>query len=768
MGRRRTRGALPGVSGRGGPAATTRGAGSLRRGVATLILVVAAGAAPAPAALVDELGRNEVRVVSAAVRFEVGDDAVGRGLPERLDQLGYRRVHRRPDAPGQYFWGREVFWLYRRPFRSAGDDRPEGLWRLDLGAEGRISSIRGPSRERRVIELEPLLLSESLARDRALSRPTRLDLLPERVWRPLLAAEDSRFFDHVGLDARGLARAALANARAGRVVQGGSTITQQLIKTRDLSPRRTMGRKVSEALRALALEAEHEKEEILEAYLDSVYYGHVEGLAVHGLETAARVYYSRGAAELTLGEAAVMAAMVQGPNRLSPLDHPEAALERQRWVLGRLQELGWASGAEVVAARRLGLGRLEASSPTPPHAPRFLSWLEDRVAAEAPRRLADGRGVVVETLLDPWLQTLAETAVAEGLDELRARRPALRRQPLSAALVALDGRDGSVLAWVGGDPGSDSLERVAGSRRQPGSSLKPLVLLEAFQHCGAREPLHPATRVADRPVAVDLPAGAWRPTNPGGDFAGVVDLRRALVESRNVPFVRVARWCGWTETAHRLRQAGLELPPEPPPSFVLGSVETTPLALASAYTSFVDLGRRHAPRAWRLLGRPAGGTIDRGRPEPTKVSGSAAAYLVRDLMRQALTEGLSTSGALARSGVFGKTGTSSDRRDAWLAGGAGSVVAVVWVGLDDGSSLGLGGRSAAGPIWLRFMERVIAVRPGRPPARPARVVERWIEPRTGRRLDRERPGARLELFRRSHQPPGRSWLRSDPPLIEIE
>lgn len=721
-----------------------------------------------------ELGRREVRVWSAPFVVSKGGTVEGLALPERLAARGYLRVHRRPERPGEYFWGHDVFWIFQRPYRHGGRSMPGGLRGLRLERpSGRVTGaldVEGKP-DRGSLHLEPVLLAESLDADRAPRLPIELPELPEHVWRTVLAAEDSRFFDHVGLDARGIARALLRNARAGEVVQGGSTITQQLIKMRELTPKRTLGRKVSEALRALALEADYDKREILETYLDHVYLGHVEGLAVHGYGAAAQVYFGKPATELDLVEAAMLAAMIQGPNRLSPLRHPDRLLERQRWVLSRLEELGWAERQALRRARGRGLPRLRVTSPEPPPARAFLSWLRDFAAEELPGRTEEGLGLVVETTLDALLQETAEHAVAEELDRLE-RRTGRRGQPggLEAALVALDADTGDVLAYVGNDPRdrADAFDRARNARRQPGSTVKPLVLLEAFDRCGRREPLHPATRIVDRPLTLDLPSGPWSPSNPGGGFAGVVDARRALVESRNVPFVRIARWCGFDATADRLRETGLDLPAEAPPSFVLGAVETSPLELAQSYTAFGDrLGRVRRSRPVTRLERPGGGVLLRRVPRREKVTRRASAFLVRDLLRQALAARRGGD-PLVADGAWGKTGTSSGGRDGWLAGGAGSLVVVVWVGFDEGGGAGLSGARDAYPFWRRFVEAAIGFRALEPPETPSGVVEAWVEEATGRRVGESGQGTRKELFRRGARPPERRWWRPDPPLDPIE
>jgi penicillin-binding protein 1B len=271
------------------------------------------------------IGRSEIRVYSAAYELRTGLSVGAAGLADRLEALGYRRVRERPQAPGQFFWGHEVLWIYRRPYRRQRRLAPAALLELPLErAGGRIREL--PAGVDPV--LEPALLAESLDGARAPRLPVELAELPEHVWRSVLAAEDARFFDHPGVDVRALSRAALRNAQAGRVVQGGSTITQQLIKNRDLTPRRRVGRKLSEAVRALRLEGEHSKEEILQAYLNSVYFGHVGGLALHGVGAAARAYFGKSAARLGLGESALLAALIQGWRR-----HDAAAC--RDWRCGR-------------------------------------------------------------------------------------------------------------------------------------------------------------------------------------------------------------------------------------------------------------------------------------------------------------------------------------------------------------------------------------------------------------------------------------------------
>jgi len=745
-----------------------------------LFLAVALSGQPSDAAAPNRLemeqGRSETRVLSAPYRIRPGQTVADLELLERLSIRQYTRVRQRPEQPGEFFYGNDVFWIYRRAHRTGGVAYPPSLIGLALNGkpgmivglrdlEGRVSTIPAPDGP----WLEPVLLSESLSGDRAARRLLDLDTIPEHVWRPLLAIEDSRFFQHGGLDSRAIARAARANAKENAIAQGGSTLTQQLIKNRDLSPKQTLGRKVSEAFRALMLEVTYSKREILQAYLNQVYLGHMDGLAIHGYGAGARAYFSKEAGDLNLAEAALLAAIVQGPNRLHPARHPERARERRNLVLSRMEAEGWAEAGEVQAARNssLGLKPVTVRAQGPRY---FLSYAAAVTAERTGSRLEKGRGVRVETTLDPLLQRRAEEAVNRGLEQLKASNRRLRAGGLSAALVALHAETGEVLAYVGGDPSSttDRFDRARNGRRQPGSAVKPFVLLEALDECGDEQPMTLSTRVADQPLTIDLPSGPWKPENHDRAFKGNINLRIAMAESRNVPLVRIARQCGMEAVADRFRKAGLPVPDPAPPSFVLGSVETTPLELARAYTVLATPGKRMEPRAIRRVEQPGGGPLVNTRKQSHRVVRPASAWLVQNTLRTAVESGTARAGALGDLPVAAKTGSSSRLRDAWFAGSAGPVVTVVWVGRDGDEPLGVSGSRAAGPIWKDFMEAAVKAYPGAEEQEPpVNIVMRHVDRRTGLLVRERNPRAVLEYFRRGVLPPRDRFFRRDRPVPTV-
>jgi membrane peptidoglycan carboxypeptidase len=434
-----------------------------------------------------------------------------------------------------------------------------------------------------------------------------------------------------------------------------------------------------------------------------------------------------------------------------------------------MEELGWATAVEVAQAKAAPVtarpSRLERRAPV-----HLLGWVQEVVEAAAPNRAGEGRGFLVETTVDPYLQELAERAVERRLAELSRDHPRLRGSSLSAAAVVLDARTGAVLAAVGGRPDDPpgAFDRVRSAKRQPGSVVKPFVVLEAIDDCGGRDPLTASSRIADEPISLPQAGGDWEPHNFDDRYLGPVLLREALAESRNVPAVRIARWCGFDDTAALFERAGLELPPSPPPSFVLGAVETSPLAVARAFTVFATPGRVLEPFPLARVSASDGSSIERWRPRATEVADRAAAYIVRDLLRSAVEEGTAASGAIAGLDVAAKTGSSSGLRDAWFAGQAGSVVTVVWVGLDDGGRLGLTGAAAAGPLWRELMAAAVPARPPYTVERPDSVVERWVQERTGLLVRPGRAGARPELYREGDLARRKHWWRPDAPMPVIE
>ena len=531
--------------------------------------------------------------------------------------------------------------------------------------------------------------------------PVRLDQLPDHLIQAVLAVEDQRFYQHHGLDPRRIGGALVANLRAGSITQGGSTITQQLAKNLFLSSRRTPLRKLREAALALALEARYDKPTILEAYLNEIYLGQDGGRAIHGAGAAARYYFGKDVRRLNLAESAALAGMISAPNRYAPTRNPDAARERRDLVVQLMVDQRRLTSSTAERARRAALATRARPAPTLEG-----RWFRDFALAGAGDRLP-ARGVAVYTTLDVTLQRAAERAVRTGLQTLRSPQA-------EAALVALDPRSGEVLAMVGGrDYGASQFNRATDARRQPGSAFKPVVALAALERSRGQAPAYTlASLVEDQPLRVATPRGPWQPENYDRSFHGRVTFREAMEQSLNVPFARIGLAVGPERIVETARRLGITSPLHAVPSLALGSSEVTLLELVRAYGVLAAAGTLAAPRA--IVGRARQGheIEPLPAPEPVRVVDPAVAYLVTSTLQGVVTRG--TGRSLNGDGRFGtiagKTGTSSEWRDAWFIAYSPSLVVGVWVGFDDGRSLRLTGAGAALPIVARFLAEAAADR----------------------------------------------------------
>jgi penicillin-binding protein 1B len=546
----------------------------------------------------------------------------------------------------------------------------------------------------------------------------RLHRVPAHLVDAVLVTEDRRFFDHAGIDSRRITGALAANLRAGRVVEGGSTLTQQLVKNLFLSPERSLERKLREAALALHLERSHGKGEILEAYLNEIYLGQRGAVAVHGVAAAARHYFRTDVGSLSPSESALLAGMIRGPSLYSPRRRPERALARRNRVLRRMLRAGRLAEADYRAALGAPLGVVA------PRRERPGAYFVDLVRGELEAQrgaLALGRdGLRIVTTLDWRLQRAAEAAVRAGLAALERDHASLRRAgaPLQAALVALDPGAGDVLALVGGrDHATSPFNRAAAARRQPGSLFKPVVALAAFARRGpGLPPLGLESPLLDRPLRVARPEGVWAPTNFDRRFRGRVSVREALEQSLNVPIARLGLRVGIPRVAETARRLGLESPSDPAPSILLGSFEVSLLEISGAYAVLAAEGTRSAARTRLLVLDGRGRSLEVGAVERTLAFARPDTRAVTSALRGAVEGGTGRRvRALGYRGpVAGKTGTTNGYRDAWFVGYTPDLVVGVWVGFDDGRSVGLPGAHAALPIFVEFLIRALGPDGGRP------------------------------------------------------
>ena len=602
----------------------------------------------------------------------------------------------------------------------------------------------------------------------------RLAAVPKPVREAFLAVEDQRFYRHRGVDWPRVWGAAWANVRSRGYDQGFSTITMQLARNvfaeRIPARERTLSRKLLEVRVATEIERQFGKDQILELYLNHVYFGN----GARGIEAAARHYFGSTTAKLTVAQGALLAALLKGPALYDPRRHPDKARERRDLVLALMEEQGRLPAAEVKAARAAPLGVVARSragrsddGPAPHYVEQVRRELEERFGEElydAPLRIHTTLDLAAQRGAEEELEKQLRTVEGGAAGRLRAPKYAVHPADeaayayLQGAVVALDARTGDVLAWVGGrDFLHSRFDRVVGGKRQTGSAFKPFVYAAALA-AGRMLSEH----VADQPIQVRLDRRrVWEPKNFGGEYDGEVTIRDALVRSKNVPTVQIASDVGLSRVAEVARQAGIESPMETSPALALGTVAVSPLELATAYTAFATLGDAVKPRLV-LKVTEADGTVlfEAPEPEPRLVLDPAVAFLVTDVLRDAVARGTGTPARQALPAaipVAGKTGTTNDATDAWFVGYTPEVVAAVWVGFDQPrpiTAAATGGRVAA-PVWGRMMARLYEGRtPPKPWKAPPNVVRATVDSDTGLVVTEgcESSYAYNELFLRGHVP----------------
>ncbi|HEU4403264.1 MAG TPA: PBP1A family penicillin-binding protein [Candidatus Polarisedimenticolia bacterium] len=676
-------------------------------------------------------------------------------LAERLIRLGYRKVEGHPRTPGEFSLRFRAFEIYLNGF-----EYPEGpaaatptRVKVGFGRVGRIENLTtGETLESARLEPEELgTLSGDVHEERL---PVDIADLPRSLLDAVVAVEDRRFYSHPGIDPRAVLRALFANVRNGEVVQGGSTITQQLAK--NLYPNngeRTLTRKVWETLAALSLEALHGKKQILERYLNQIYLAQRGPISIVGVGAASRHYFGQDPRYLDLPDAALLAGLIQSPGRYHPYRHAAAARERRNLALKLMWDEGFINETDYRAACAAPLRLRPEPSHDPRRAPYFIDYVAQQMQDLGLRDPASHTGLRVFTTLDPLLQARAETTLERSLRGFETGYRQLRPMPggaIQGALVALRPADGSILAMVGGrDYAQSQFNRVAQAHRQPGSLFKPFVYLAGFRRAQeARDSSFTAATVLDdSPLEMEVAGQPWSPRNFDEEYRGPVSARQALAQSLNVPTIRAAGMIGLDEVIRTARRCGIGSPLQPVPSIALGTFEVTPLEMASAFTTIATLGTRAAPRAITAMVDDSGRPLDAPGVKRDTVVTPQAAYLTLDLMRDVVRYG--TGAGLQAYGIegefAGKTGTTDDGRDAWFVGFSPDYLALTWVGFDNNRPLRLGGSALALPIWAEVAKRA-GLDDGRRWEAPEGFVEEEIDPTTGQLAGSRCPETAREIF----------------------
>ena len=660
------------------------------------------------------------KIYSDSYLLYVGGTVRPADLIEKLRHLEYYETSGEPRRKGEY-----------RAVRSGGTvdiylhdfDFPTEQFKgipVRLSFQGnsltRIDNL-ATGQEMFSLELEPELVAGLYDRVWQERRPVKLAEVPPLLVKAVLAIEDERFYSHHGVDPVGILRAMWVDLRSMSYQQGGSTLTQQLVKNFFLGDERTINRKISEAVMALIAERKYSKQTILENYLNEIYLGQRGSQGIFGVSEGAKFYFGKPLSDLTVGECALLAGLIRAPNRLSPYRSFEAATRRRNVVLAKLLD------DQIISRKQYDVA-LQERLPQRPlvkvtnDAPFYVDYVRRELEENYSNAVLTKDGLRIFSSLDLQLQKIAERALVEGLNKLEAAHPALRQKgddTLEGAIVVLRPQTGEIKAMVGGRNYSKSqFNRVFQAKRQPGSVFKPFVYLAALMYGGqSGTKYNPDTIVNDSQFTWNYDGRDWQPNNYRNEYFGAVTFRRALENSLNSATSRIAQDVGIRrvrDVAHRL---GIQSQLPAVPSLALGAAELTPLEVAVAYSTLANGGVRPRPLAVRNVIDQNTKVLEKHDVRNEQVISPQLASVMNDLLKGVLDRG---TAAMARRWGFtrpaaGKTGTTNDYKDAWFVGYTPDLLAVVWVGFDGPSKLNLSGAEAALPIWTEFMKNATANMP---------------------------------------------------------
>jgi len=694
-------------------------------------------------------------------------------LSEKLRRLGYHEVRNAPQARGEYrFLKREgLLEIYLQDFAYPLEKFKGFPVRITSPGNTIVKMAnRDTGEELFSLELEPELITGLYNRIWEERRLVKLSDVPPLLIKAILSIEDERFYSHRGIDPVAILRASWVNLRSGGIVQGGSTLTQQLMKNFFLADERTMQRKFKEALMALIAERKYSKDEILENYLNEIYLGQKGAQGIFGVWEASQFYFSKEPQELALGETALLAGLIRAPGRYSPYRSVEAATRRRNVVLAKMLEEKFITRSQYEAGLREVVQRRELIK-VANDAPFYIDFLRRDLAENYSNEVLTEEGLRIFTSLDLHLQRMAERALADGLKRLEETYPYLRRRGeadhLEGAIIVVKPQTGEIKAMVGGrDYQKSQFNRVFQARRQPGSTFKPFTYLAAVMY-GSEEggkKFTPATLVEDSPFTWSYEGQEWSPRNYKEEYFGTVTFRTALEKSLNSATVRIAREVGINKIRDLAYRLGIESSLPALPSLVLGGVEVTPLELATAFSTLANNGVRTHPLTVKQVMDQEARVLEKRDIQVRRVISPQMAFMINYLLKGVLDRG---TGYGARLQGFdrpaaGKTGTTNDLKDAWFAGYTPDLLAVVWVGFDNQTKLDLSGAQAALPIWTDFMKKATAGTPITDFVPPPGIKMVNIDPLSGYLATPNCPKVILEAFPEGEEPTGYCPLHPAP------
>lgn len=681
-------------------------------------------------------------IYAAPMNIRKGSPLQLSGLVKHLQQLGYLEQGASQNDKRGFYRVRGTT-IEITPGSDAVIDGVQAFHnlRVQFGRSGNgVESITDLERREELndADVEPELISTVTNKDREKRKIIEYKDLPGSLVDGLVAIEDRQFFEHPGINWRGIVRALIRDYQAGGIREGGSSITQQLVKNIFLFPDRTWKRKLQEAFMSLMLEQRLSKEEILTMYGNQIYLGQRGGYSINGFGQASRTYFGKDISNLSLAESALLAGIIRSPNYYSPYSNPDRALARRNMVLEKMVEAGKLDRASAESTKKLPLGIAGKSvGVNASDAPYFTDYLMRQIERQYQGDEQSLRSLRIYSTIDLNLQRAAYDALTQNMARIEERIGGRTGQTagLQAALVAMNAKTGEVVAMIGGrDYSTSQLNRATDAKRQPGSVFKPFVYAAALElgESGVGSALTAASLFFDQPQTFDNDGKPYRPGNFGDKYENrPITVRDALVDSKNVITVEIAQRIGMHQVKLFAEKAGIQNV-QPYPSAALGVGEATPLQIAAAYTAFANEGTRVAPVAVRRLTTRDGNTLYAPSPETNTVMSRPLAYIMTSIMKDVLDRG---TGTQVRQRGFtgtaaGKTGSS---RDAWFAGYTPNLVCVVWIGYDNNTDIGLTGGATAAPIWADFMINALKYRPdlGGEFVIPEGLTSVEIDPATG-------------------------------------
>jgi penicillin-binding protein 1B len=643
------------------------------------------------------------QVYAAPQELYAGEDLSAPDLEHELQRLQYRRIAQ-IDQPGSYSRQGDRFQINLRAARFADEARPATVLNVDSNGAGIVAMTDSTGKDVPIARLEPLLIGSIFpihGEDRIVVTPAQV---PPMLPAALKAAEDRNFDTHFGIDPMGVLRALWVDARARQLEQGGSTLTQQLVKNYFLDSRRTAGRKIREAIMAVLLERHFSKTDIMTAYINEIQLGQDGDRAIRGFGLASQFYFGKPLMELDVAQIATLVAVARGPSYYDPRRHPDRALKRRNLVLGLMADQKIITPSDAQAAQRRPLGVLGRGSGG--YYPAYLDLVRRTLRRDYREQDLTEAGLSVFTNLDPRTQELAEKILDRELtrlDHLHKTKGA----PLEGSVVVTAPQSGDVTAVVGGrEAGFDGFNRALDARRPIGSLVKPFVYLAAIE----TGRYNPATIIQDVPVSIKIPGSPdWQPGNFEHDINGPIPMVRGLAQSLNLATINLGMDIGLDTVRHSLQRFGIQEDPPRIPSLLLGTFGLTPLDVAQLYTGLANGGFKTNLRAVRAVLAADGKALKAFNLDVAPVAQPDAVFAVQMMMEQVIQRGTGVAAkSILPTGVVvaGKSGTSSDLRDSWFAGFSGNAVAVVWVGYDDDRVTGLTGSAGALGVWDRLLTAI--------------------------------------------------------------